>query len=204
MPTDVDTICEAIGIHRATFFRKMARLENGNGKRPVMSDEMKPAEELGAIHQRAIAKSEAARNENQLKRDSKLRQNRDERQQKREAERKLYVRVLSAYQDGFKNTFPKLDPIHWAGKEYGQAKTLISNIGEDRARLLVEYVFRNWHSLKSRWKVVGVPTMGIILGFGVQLISELIPQDDGAQVDPALKAKWEADARKRMGLPGRK
>jgi len=188
MPTDADTICEAIGIHRATFFRKMARLENGNGKRPVMSDDARPSEELGAIHQRAIAKSEAARNENQLKRDSKLRQNRDERQMKKEAERKPIIPVMNAYREGFRRHLPDVEPIQWSSREWSQAKMLITNVGPDRARVLVEYIFKNWGSLRARWKLsnASVPTMGIILGFGVQLIGELAPKTVERRAVPVL------------------
>lgn len=203
-PVDADYICVSTGLSRSAFYRRMAKIGNGNGKGHAMNDEMKPVDALRTVEQGAIAKGDEARREVNLRKESRRLQAHERRQDKKEEERKPILPILNAYREGWKE-IPDVEPIQWSPREWNQAKMLVTNIGPDRARLLVEYVFKNWRrTLSAKWKVGGVPTMGIILGFGVSLITELIPKQEKPGVSPELKAKWEADARRRMGLTEKK
>jgi hypothetical protein len=92
------------------------------------------------------------------------------------APRTVLSQVEHVWRAEFAKAFPGV-PLakHWGGKEYGQAKSLLERYDLQQLLLTVEYVIRNWSTVRYRYtkdRGGSVPAMGFLLSFHETLVAE--------------------------------
>lgn len=82
--------------------------------------------------------------------------------------------ILREYIEGWRLAFPhSAPPAFFTKKERQLLGMLVKKFGEERACYLVRYIFRNWGYLSQVWKVIGAPTVEVVVKFGEGLIVEV-------------------------------
>ena len=69
------------------------------------------------------------------------------------------------FRDGAAICFGGVKTGKWALKDKSNAKMLLDSYGPELVKETVEYLFREWDSLSSSLKLVGLPSVGLLTGY---------------------------------------